>query len=646
MIAMITRFFFGTFRRQLIFGMITFCIVVIGGLVTDLALRQHGFLVEQKVKQAESLSMSVAVSVGSELMSGDFVGLQEIVDAQKNYPELSFAMIVDAKGMVVAHTDMSRLVQYVTDMPAKAETTVIYNTPDLIDVASPVFMNGKHIGWVRVGLNSRMITERLGVITLSSVIYGLVALLIAAILAYFMSNYLTRRIHTIQSVANAVQTGDMSQRAGIAGDDEVSLLARQFNSMLDRINSDEQKLKESESRYRTIFDDSPIAILEGDLSPFKARLEQLHQSGITDMGAYLDANPDEIMNLAGLGRINGVNQAAFKLMGVENKEQVSMSIFSYFTDGSLDIFKRQIIALDAGAMRFEGEVPVQSITGEMRFITFSLVILPEHAATWSKILVSFIDITERKRAEEQVKRFNDELEEKVSQRTAQLEAANKEMESFTYSVSHDLRAPLRAIDGFSAAVMEDYGDKVGAEGKGYLQRVRNAAQKMSDLIDNLLTLPRLTMGELHKTNVNLSDIAHEVIKNLRDADTDRDVEIIVAENMVDEADPDLIERAVTHLLNNAWKFTSRKDKGKIEFNCIEKDGNKVYYIKDNGIGFDMSYVNKLFLPFQRLHTTENFPGSGIGLATVYRVIKKHNGRVWAEGEVNQGATFYFTLKGG
>jgi PAS domain S-box-containing protein len=646
MIAAITRFFFGTFRRQLISGMIIFCIMVIGSLMTDLTLRQQGFLVEQKVKQAESLSTSVAVSVGSELMSGDFVGLQEIVDAQKYYPELEFAMIADKKGMVVAHTDMNRLVQYVTDMPAKAETTVINNTPDLIDVASPIFMNGRHIGWVRVGLNSHIITARLAVITLSSIIYGLVALFIAAILAYFMGNYLTRRIHTIQSVADAVQTVTMGQRADITGDDEVSLLARQFNSMLDRIDADEKQLKESESRYRTIFDDSPIAILEGDLSIFKVRLEELHQSGITDMEAYLNANPDEIINLAGLGRFNDVNQAAIRLMGAANKDNIAMSLYSYFTEGSVDVFRRQIIALDAGAMRFESEVPVQSITGEKRFITMSLVILPEYAATWSKILVSFVDITERKRAEEQIKRFNNDLEEKVRQRTAQLEAANKEMESFTYLVSHDLRAPLRAIDGFSAVVMEDYGDKVGAEGRGYLQRVRNASQKMSDLIDNLLSLPRLTMGELHKTSVNISDIAYHVIKNLRESDPDRDMEVSIAENMIVEADSDLIEMAVTHLLNNAWKFTSRKDKGKIEFNCIEKDGNKVYYIKDNGIGFDMNYVNKLFLPFQRLHTTENFPGSGIGLATVYRVIKKHNGRVWAEGEVNGGATFYFTLKGG
>lgn len=646
MIASLRQFFFGTLSRQLIFGMMAFYVVVIGVFITDLAMRQGSLLLQQKIGQAEALSQSIAVSAADWLISKDYDGLQEIVDAQKHYPEVTFAMILDENGMVVAHTDRQHLGKYVIDMPTRPATSVIHNTSVLIDAASPVMIKGKKIGWVRVGLDRRIVTARLDTITRDSVAYGFVAIVIAFLLAYGMGSYIARRMHAIQFVADAVQAGDMSQRTDITGDDEAAALARQFNSMLDRIAADEAKLKESESRYRMIFNDSPVAILEGDLSAFKARLDYLHQSGVRDISDYLDANPDEVAKFAGLVHINDINQAAVRLMGAANKEQVSMNLFSYFTVGSSNIFKQQIIALDAGAMRFESEVPLKSMGKETRFITFSLLILPEYVSTWSKMLVSFMDITERKHADEKIKQLNDELEEKVRQRTIQLETANKELEAFAYSVSHDLRAPLRAIDGFSAVIMEDYSDKLDDDGKEYLQRVRHAAQKMSDLIDDLLNLSRLTRGELHKQSIHLSDVATKVIANLRESDPVRDVEVVIAENMDDEGDPHLVEVALTNLLSNAWKFTSKKDKAKIEFGSFEKGENKVYYIKDNGAGFNMDYSNKLFLPFQRLHTSDEFSGTGIGLAIVYRIIKKHGGEIWAQGQPDGGATFYFTFSGG
>jgi PAS domain S-box-containing protein len=250
------------------------------------------------------------------------------------------------------------------------------------------------------------------------------------------------------------------------------------------------------------------------------------------------------------------------------------------------------------------------------------------------------DVSERKLAEENIKRLNKDLE----QRAAQLEASNKELEAFSYSVSHDLRAPLRTIDGFSQALLEDYGDKIDDEGRNYLMRVRTAAQRMSQLIDDLLNLSRVTRTPLNAETTNLSSIAQRLIRDLQQNDPTRIVDVSITPNLAAHSDPRLMKVVLENLINNAWKFTSKQEFARIEFGAMEKPANgRVYFIRDNGAGFDMEYVNKLFGVFQRLHTNNEFPGIGIGLAIVQRIINRHGGRVWAEGTPNEGATFYFTL---
>lgn len=226
---------------------------------------------------------------------------------------------------------------------------------------------------------------------------------------------------------------------------------------------------------------------------------------------------------------------------------------------------------------------------------------------------------------------------------AALENANKELEAFSYSVSHDLRTPLRAIDGFSQALLEDYNEKLDENGKKYLHYVREASQKMSQLIDDILSLSRITRGELKRKKSNLSEIAQSVVDELFKTDSSRNVQIRIEPNLVNFVDEHLIRIVLANLLGNAWKFTSKKENPVIEFGMNQKDGNIIYFVKDNGAGFDMNYSNKLFGAFQRLHAATEFPGTGIGLATVARIIHRHNGTIWAEGEVDKGATFYFTV---
>lgn len=224
-----------------------------------------------------------------------------------------------------------------------------------------------------------------------------------------------------------------------------------------------------------------------------------------------------------------------------------------------------------------------------------------------------------------------------------LEAANEELKAFAYSVSHDLRTPLRSMDGFSHALLEDYGDKLDAEGRDYLQRIRVASQKMAHLIDDLLQLSRVTRGELDHSEVDLSKLAQAVAAELQESAPERQVTFDIAPGVTAEGDARMIRIALENLLGNAWKFTGKNPQAKIEFGLTNHDGKPAYFVRDDGAGFDMAYADKLFQPFQRLHSGAEFGGTGIGLATVARIIGRHGGRVWAESAVEQGTTVYFTL---
>ncbi len=247
---------------------------------------------------------------------------------------------------------------------------------------------------------------------------------------------------------------------------------------------------------------------------------------------------------------------------------------------------------------------------------------------------------ERKAAE--VHELNVTLEERVRQRTAELEATNRELEAFSYSVSHDLRAPLRTIDGFSLALEEDYTDAVDATGRDYIKRVRTGVQRMGQLIDSLLQLSRITRAEIAREPVDMSALGESVVANLRDEYPGRQLDILVDPNMHVDADPKLLRVALENLLGNAAKFTSKVEHPTIHFG--HDAAQDAYFVRDNGAGFDMYYKDKLFNAFNRLHGDKDFKGSGIGLATVARVIRRHHGTIWADAQVDRGATFYFTLR--
>jgi signal transduction histidine kinase len=253
------------------------------------------------------------------------------------------------------------------------------------------------------------------------------------------------------------------------------------------------------------------------------------------------------------------------------------------------------------------------------------------------------DIERRIQVEQDLREREERLEELVAQRTQALSAANKQLEAFSYSVSHDLRAPLRAMDGFAKVLADDHGTKLDDDGRRHLERIRQAAGKMSNLIDGLLDLARMSRRELLTQVVDLSALAEDVMRDIRAGDPGRTVEARIAPGLSARADPHMIRQVLQNLLGNAWKFTARTPDARIEFRQVTVEGADAFSIADNGAGFDMAYARKLFGPFQRLHSAQEFEGTGVGLAIVERIITRHGGRVWAQGAVNQGATVFFTL---
>lgn len=273
-----------------------------------------------------------------------------------------------------------------------------------------------------------------------------------------------------------------------------------------------------------------------------------------------------------------------------------------------------------------------------------------------EILLARVGVAIRvKRAEDNNRHQKQELEERIAELTVaqqalhaanlELNCKNKELEAFSYSVSHDLRSPLRSIGGFSQLVLEDYAPQLDAQGQDYLNRIYSGVQHMSKLIDDLLKMAQLSNSPLTRTSVDLSRIAKTILSQLCESHPQRKVEIQVAEGLTVSADKVLISTVLHNLLDNAWKYTAKKDQAKIEFGLVQKqeDEPPVFYVRDNGVGFDMRYAEKLFKTFQRLHRGNEFPGTGIGLATVQRIINRHGGRIWAEAEVGRGARFFFTL---
>jgi PAS domain S-box-containing protein len=359
----------------------------------------------------------------------------------------------------------------------------------------------------------------------------------------------------------------------------------------------EEGLRESEEKFSKAFHSSPVGLVITHLPD----------------GTWVDAN-----------------ETYLKMLGYTREEVIgcTSSDLNLYPDANkrAEIFR--VLREEGKISNFE--LRLRTKTGKIIDTLSSVEMLNLHNEEFS--LSTNMDITERKKAEDELK-----------QRTIDLEASNKELEAFSYSVSHDLRAPLRSITGFSNVLLEDYNDELDKEGKSYLKKISDSGELMGQLMDDLLKLSRVTRSELNFEKINLSDMAHKVVSELRKDEPDRKVKVTIAPNMTAQGDKNLMGLVLQNLLGNALKYSSKTAEPRIEMGKAEHNGKQAYFVRDNGVGFDMTYANKLFQPFQRLHKATEFEGTGIGLATVQRIIRRHGGEVWAESKVGEGATFYFTL---
>jgi len=407
----------------------------------------------------------------------------------------------------------------------------------------------------------------------------------------------------------------------------------------------EELLRRSEEKYRQIYENAPIAIFQSTL---EGRFLSLNPAAAA---MFLYQSPQEMIT-----SITNIPEQLF--VHPEQRSELLRCLLA--SDGFL---RREVEYIRKDDTAFSANLYMRAVRSGEEVL----------------YLEGFVeDITERKHAYELTRTLNVELEQRVHERTVELEqantalhqevehrkkaqyeisclndgllrqrtaleAANNELESFSYSVSHDLRAPLRHICGFTSLLVEDCGAELDEKAQAYLERIIKSSTKMQELIDGLLSLSRVSRGELNTVSLNLSIYAREIAQELQQAEPERAATFVIPDHLPASADPVLIRSVLQNLFSNAWKYSSKKEAALIEFGCEEREGERVYYLRDNGAGFDMAYAGNLFGVFQRMHPPSEFEGTGIGLATVQRIIRRHGGRIWAESEVGKGATFFFTL---
>lgn len=433
---------------------------------------------------------------------------------------------------------------------------------------------------------------------------GVVLLSAGSAAAWALGRGITHPLSQLARGAEAISRGDYRHRVSVDRADELGALARAFDTMASSV---EQAHRGLEQNFQLLVD------------------------RVVDYAIFM-LDPE--------GHVITWNDGAARLKGYHRDEILGRHFSCFYTTEDIAAGKpHRLLEVAATEGRVEDENWRIRKDGSRLWANVVLTALRDQQGTLLGFGKVMRDLTERRRAEE-VQRDG---EKRLALYASALEATNAELASFSYSVSHDLRAPLRTMDGFAQALLEDYADRLDNVGKDYLGRIRAASQRMAALIDDLLALSRVTRAELKHERVDLSALAGDVIDELRQSAPNRSVDVAITPGLATAGDRRLLRLVLQNLLGNAWKFTGTRSHARIEFGRLERE--PTYFVRDDGAGFDMTYADKLFGAFQRLHSPAEFEGTGIGLATVQRIVGRHGGRVWAQGEVDRGATFYFTLGG-
>ncbi|MGD8560627.1 MAG: PAS domain S-box protein [Gammaproteobacteria bacterium] len=463
------------------------------------------------------------------------------------------------------------------------------------------------------GLYDRLIDKATTILVANALKTFIVAGFILWLFYYLVTRHLVRIAEFIDNHdidSRKLETLVLDRRESESEDkDELDAVVDRLNVMQGNIRTSYRKLRNSEEKYR--------------------QLVELSQEGIWTIDK--DANT------------TFANTAMARMLGYSVDEMLGKHLFEFMDERGREIATRNLSERQQGkGARHEFEFLRKD--GSRIYTIIVAAPFKNEDGIYMGSIAGVLDITKRKQAEDELRKQQETLEELVRERTEALEISNRELEAFSYSVAHDLRAPLRSVTSFSQILEEDAKHKLDETERDALQRITRAGKYMSELIDDLLELSRISRTKIEKTRVNVGDIAREIAGVLTMSEPERRCEVKIADNLYTIADPTLVYVLLQNLIQNAWKFSSRNDLTVIEVGEIESEKNSCLYVKDNGVGFNMAYVNKIFDAFQRLHQPDEFSGTGIGLATVHRIVQRHGGRIWAESAVGEGATFYFVLQ--
>lgn len=598
-------------RLKLILASVVVEVVMLSLLLGNSLRIIDNTIQEQTALYVESINPLLESSLSEYVFTRDYASIIVILDKLLKRPMSSFTYIV-------VYDDQNRPYAKAGEVPDLSQFTGRPEQNRLVDhvqhSSAPLYMADQKVGKVHYGLDISVFVSSKDSILQQGFLIAAIEILLTILLLSLLGFYLTRHLYELMAGIRSVTQGQYDKDISIASEDEVGQLAAGYNMMTQAVRD----------RIDALMDE-------------KQRLQ------IT-----LESIADAVITTNRSGEVDYINPVAEALTGWSNKDAVGMPLSSVYKIHDADTEKviENPVAdcLHNNTVRHSGaNAMLTTRDGARLAIEDTAAPLRDHTkATIGAILV-FRDISERITRNKELMQHRYNLEKLVSRRTQELEIINKELESFSYSVSHDLRAPLRSIDGFSRALEEDCADQVNDLGKDYLQRIRNSVQRMGALIDDLLMLSRTTRREFTPLMINISEMAEKIVHQMRISDPGREVELAIQAGIEIYADPGLIETVLENLLGNAWKYTSKQKNARIEMGQSLQQGEQVIYVKDNGVGFDMRYTGKLFGAFQRLHSSDEFPGTGIGLATVKRIINRHGGRIWVEAAVNEGAAFYFAV---
>ena len=634
-------------------------------LLTSITFFAYEFVTFRKdtVLDISTLGRIIAANSTAALAFADREAAKEILATLQVEGHIVAAGLYDREGNLFAYYSLDLLPN---DLPAKPGATGYDFEESHLAGFQPVVQGNRFLGTLYLKSDMKAMYERFQLYGIMGFLVVAISLLLAYLLSRVLQQQISRPILNLAETARAIsERRDYSVRATKVGEDELGLLTDAFNHMLTQIHDQNRALSESEERYRAIVESQVEMVCrfrpEGNIlfvNGAYARSRGTTPEALRGVNFWNFIEEEDRPNVrALLDRLRPGTPEVHIENRFETNEGVRWTLWTnrglaFDADGratevqssGIDITDRKQAEQEISQLNAELENRVIERTAQLQVANEQLATMNKKLELANEELAS--EVEERKLAEEEIRILNEELEERVRHRTVELESSNKELESFSYSVSHDLAAPLRSIDGFSQILLEDYGQRLDDTARGYLQRMRRAAQHMAALIDALLMLSRTARLELHRQEVDLGEIATGILANLREAEPDRRVEIFIAGNAVAQGDQQLLHIALQNLLQNAWKFTRKQATARIEFDVLppsDGENKSVYFVRDDGVGFEMAYLSQLFKPFQRLHRPDEFEGTGIGLATVQRIIRRHGGKIWAEGKLNEGATFYFTL---